>query len=126
MRKIIVLTVFILFVSCNKKNKIDNEISKIDITFDIERFDLMFSETTKESLSELKRNYPFLFSKSIPDSIWVARINDSLQKELRQEVKVAFKDFKQKQEIENLFKHLKYYNKTFREQRKYSRWLKIF
>ncbi|MBT8260037.1 MAG: gliding motility lipoprotein GldB, partial [Bacteroidia bacterium] len=32
-------------------------------------------------------------------------------------VKVAFKDFKQKQEIENLFKHLKYYNKTFREPR---------
>lgn len=117
MRKIIVLTVFILFVSCNKKNKIDNEISKIDITFDIERFDLMFSETTKESLSELKRNYPFLFSKSIPDSIWIARINDSLQKELRHEVKVAFKDFKQKQEIENLFKHLKYYYKTYRKPR---------
>ena len=59
MRKIIVLIVFILFVSCNKKNKIDNEISNIAITIDIERFDLMFSETNTESLSELKRNYPF-------------------------------------------------------------------
>ena len=117
MRKITIFLLLIFAFSCNKKSKLEKEISSINVNFKIERFDLMFSETSNESLSELKRNYPFLFSKSIPDSIWIARINDSLQKELRQEVKVAFKDFKQKQEIESLFKHLKYYNKTFREPR---------
>lgn len=117
MRKITIFLLLIFAFSCNKKSKLEKEISSINVNFKIERFDLMFSETSNESLSELKRNYPFLFSKSIPDSIWIARINDSLQKELRQEVKVAFQDFKQKQEIENLFKHLKYYNKTFREPR---------
>ena len=117
MRKITIFLLLIFAFSCNKKSKLEKEISSINVNFKIERFDLMFSETSNESLSELKRNYPFLFSKSIPDSIWIARINDSLQKELRQEVKVAFKDFKQKKEIESLFKHLKYYNKTFREPR---------
>ena len=117
MRKITIFLLLIFAFSCNKKSKLEKEISSINVNFKIERFDLMFSETSNESLSELKRNYPFLFSKSIPDSIWIARINDSLQKELRQEVKIAFKDFKQKKEIESLFKHLKYYNKTFREPR---------
>ncbi|MBT8259966.1 MAG: gliding motility lipoprotein GldB [Bacteroidia bacterium] len=114
MRKIAVFIALILFVSCNKKSEINSEISDIDITFDIERFDLMFNNTSEENLLELKTAYPFLFSKSIPDSIWVARLSDSLQKGLRNEVKNTFSNIKPLQtEIENLFKHLKYFDKTF-------------
>ena len=104
--------------SCNTTSKQEKEISKINVEFEIERFDQLFGETSEDNLPILIKTYPFLFSKSIPDSVWINRLHDSLQIELRNEVKNTFIDFEsQYSEIENLFKHLKYYNKTFREPR---------
>ena len=118
MRKTIFFLIVILIFSCNTESKQEKEISKINVEFEIERFDQLFGETSEENLPKLIQAYPFLFSKSIPDSIWINRLNDSLQIELRNEVKNTFRDFEpQYSEIENLFKHLKYYNKTFREPR---------
>ena len=118
MRKTIFFLILILFFSCNKESKQEKEISKVNVEFEIERFDQLFGETSEENLPNLIQTYPFLFSKSIPDSVWVNRLQDSLQIELRNEVKNAFVNFEpQYSEIESLFKHLKYYNKTFREPR---------
>jgi gliding motility-associated lipoprotein GldB len=118
MRKILIFLIVTLMVSCTTSGKQEKEISKIKVEFEIERFDLLFGDTSEKNLPKLKQAYPFLFSKSIPDSVWISRLHDSLQIELRNEVKNAFIDFEpQYSEIENLFKHLKYYNKTFREPR---------
>lgn len=112
----VLLGVFTL--SCEKDPKIDSKISGIRIDFEVERFDQLFSNSNPNNLPSLKQNYPFLFSSRIPDSIWVNKMKDTLQIKLAQEVSSVFNDFnKSKTEIRQLFQHLKYYFKEFKEPR---------
>ncbi|REE08062.1 gliding motility lipoprotein GldB [Winogradskyella pacifica] len=109
----ILLIVFTMF-SCDEESKIEQEIAKIEVDFNVERFDKAFYEATPKDLGQLKMEYPFMFSKQTPDSIWVNRINDTLQNEILQEVDIAFKDFKEpKEELIAMFQHIKYYDKVF-------------
>ena len=86
----------------------------MEVDFNVERFDKAFYEATPKDLGQLKMEYPFMFSKQTPDSIWVNRINDTLQNEILQEVDIAFKDFKEpKEELIAMFQHIKYYDKVF-------------
>ncbi len=87
------LVLLLVFSACKENNQIEKEISKVDIDFEIERFDLEFANAKPEDLSQLKSDYPFLFSVRIPDSVWVERINDPLQKELSHEVEKAYANF---------------------------------
>lgn len=110
-----VLVFLLLFLNaCKEDNQLEREISKIDVPFDVERFDLAFAQTTPAELPELKTDYPFLFSERIPDSVWVARLHDSLQIELSKEVEKEYESIDPvHDDIESLFQHLKYYDKTF-------------
>ena len=108
------LVLLLVFSACKENNQIEKEISKVDIDFEIERVDLEFANAKPEDLSQLKSDYPFLFSVRIPDSVWVERINDPLQKELSHEVEKAYANFDDVYEdIESLFQHLKISDKTF-------------
>ena len=110
----IFLILGLIFVSCDNDSKLENEIAKIDSNFQVERFDKAFLEATPKDLPKLKTAYPFLFSKRVPDSIWVYRINDTLQDQLLTEVNKAYPEFDTtKEELSSLFQHLKYYDKTF-------------
>lgn len=119
MKKIILcFTFLILILSCDNTSKTEDEISQLKVSFDVERFDRAFAEANPERLSQLKGAFPFLFSKHIPDSIWIQRMNDTLQKELHDEVAMIFEDFSGVEaDIESLFQHLKYYDKTFKTPR---------
>lgn len=119
MKKIIYLIILFLFAyACKKESKLEQTILKIPVEFDVERFDLAFAKSTPEQLTKLKEAFPFMFSKRIPDSIWVAKLKDTLQNQLNDEVESAFKDFKTtKTEITSLFQHIKYYDKTFKAPR---------
>jgi len=109
----ILLLGFMMF-SCEEESKIEQEIAKIEVDFTVERFDRAFSEAIPSDLPKLKTAYPFLFSKHTPDSIWVKRMNDTLQQEISQEVNKVFGDFKDvKEEMIAMFQHLKYYDKVF-------------
>jgi gliding motility-associated lipoprotein GldB len=113
-RIFIFLFLGLIFVSCDKDSKLESEIAKIETDFIIERFDKAFAKAVPEDLPELRQAYPFFFSKRVPDSVWVARINDTLQNQLLIEVNKAFPEFNEtKQELTRLFQHLKYYDKTF-------------
>lgn len=116
MKNVGFLVVLLLFFNaCKKESKVESEISKIDIDVKVERFDLAFSKAQPTDLPQLKSAYPFLFSERIHDSIWIERMNDSLQKELSTEVEKQFSNFDDVQDdIESLFQHLKYYDKTFK------------
>lgn len=108
----------LVLVSCEKESKEIKEIAKIPIEFDIERFDLEFGEVTSSSLLKLKEKYPFMFSKQYPDTFWINKIKDTLQQELHKETKKKFpKGLKEKEEIKQLFQHLKYYYPTFKTPR---------
>lgn len=105
---------FILFQGCKTDDKVAAEIEKIDVDFTVERFDRIFADAMPEDLGNLKNTFPFLFSKRIPDSVWVNRMNDTLQKQLLTAVDNQFNDFKStKSALSGLFQHLKYYDKGF-------------
>lgn len=114
-QRIFILIIFGLFFgSCDKDSKVENEIAKIEANFKIERFDKAFFNAGPEDLPNLKQVYPFLFSKHVPDSVWIYRMKDTLQGELLSEVNKTFIDLQTThKELEGLFQHLKYYDKTF-------------
>lgn len=87
MRKILSSIVIIgLAFSCAKDSKLEKEIAKINIEVNVERFDKLFAQVTPNGLPKLKEDYPFMFSKQYSDSVWIDRINDTLQQLLNKEV----------------------------------------
>jgi len=112
------LLVAIVFMSCNSESKVEKEIATIDIDMTVERFDRLFANADEASLPELKQAYPFMFSKRYNDSIWINRIQDTLQQQLNFEVDKTHGDFKNTEDnIYSLFQHLKYYFKEFKAPR---------
>ena len=112
------VVLLLIIFSCKKKDQIENEISKVDVSFTVERFDRAFANAKPEDLIQLKETFPFLFSKHVPDSVFIARMTDTLQNELLNEVDKKFNNFSTiEDDITRLFQHLKYYDATFSEPR---------
>lgn len=104
----IVLAISLIFIGCNDKDKVADEIQKIPLEIEISRFDREFASAKPEGLPRLRKMYPYLFPA--PDSVWLAKMQDSLQIELFQEVGNAFNSFDVEEEgLISLFKHVKYY-----------------
>ncbi|WP_242202666.1 gliding motility lipoprotein GldB [Aestuariivivens insulae] len=111
---VLLLIVLILTISCKKDNRLEQEIAKINIDINVERFDKLFSNAKIEDLPELKQAYPFMFAEKYPDSFWIAKKEDTLQQRLYEEVEKVFPNFNDETlEIESLFNHLKYYFPEF-------------
>jgi len=109
----ILFTVFTMF-SCDKESKVEQEIAKIEVDFTVERFDIAFAKAQPKDLTQLKKDYPFMFSKHTPDSVWINRITDTLQNEISKEVSQAFEDIEVvKEELVSMFQHIKYYDNVF-------------
>ncbi|GGW51716.1 gliding motility lipoprotein GldB [Arenibacter certesii] len=102
--------VLIALYGCKETDKTAEEVAKINVKLEVSRFDREFADAKPEDISELKKSYPYLFPESYPDSVWVAKAQDTLQVQLQQEVKSVFPDFdSQLTELESLFRHIKYY-----------------
>lgn len=113
-RKIIFLLYTLAFVSCNDKTEIKNEIAEVTVDFEVVRFDREFAKATPQKLVELKQEYPFLFPQQFSDSVWIAKLNDTIQHEIDTEVGKVFSSFEnQKVELHSLFQHIKYYFPEF-------------
>ncbi|MBA4746169.1 MAG: gliding motility lipoprotein GldB [Muricauda sp.] len=105
-----VLVVVLLFSSCGEMDKTEEEIDKVAIDLQISRFDQEFAKATANDIPKLKAKYPYLFPEQFPDSVWVAKLTDTLQVELSEEVAKAFGNFEQEsKDLESLFKHIEYY-----------------
>lgn len=105
----------LLISSCTDKNKLDVDTSKIDITLNVTRFDSLFFNTKPEELPKVKKQFGYLFPANVPDSIWLAKINNPDSRYLFDEVQKVFPDFKsQTEELSELFKHVKYYFPKFK------------
>ena len=103
-----VLSIFILLFGCNDSDTVEKEIATIPMDLKISRFDLEFASAGEEGLPALRKLYPYLFPA--PDSVWIAKMEDSLQIELFQEVGNAFRSFEDEEDgLNNLFRHVKYY-----------------
>lgn len=115
MRKFITLFIIVLSVaSCKKESQLERNIAEIDTDITVERFDKLFAESDIKDLPKIKRHYPFMFSEKYNDTFWIAKMQDTLQKQLYVEVEKVFSNFSStEQEIESLFNHLKYYFPEF-------------
>lgn len=99
-----------MFYGCNDTDQVEQAIQKIELDLKISRFDREFAEASPSDIPALKKTYPYLFPEQYADSVWVAKLQDTLQVKLLEEVYKAFADFdEQKEGLENLFKHIKYY-----------------
>ena len=99
-----------LFFSCKEEDKTAEAINKVQVDFEVVRFDRFFADASPNDISELKANYPYLFPKQYSDSVWVAKLTDTLQIELEDEVNKVFENFDEETEsIASLFQHFKYY-----------------
>lgn len=107
--------ILMFFMSCESKPKVEQEIAKVTADFQIERFDKALASKNGENLSELKKEYPFLFPSEMADSVWVNRIQSSLQQQIFNDVNLKFENLNDFElDLESLFKHLKYYDKAFK------------
>lgn len=108
------LIALVITISCKDEPALETEIAHINTDIKVERFDLLFANTTPENLPKLKKAYPFMFSEKYKDSFWIAKIADTLQVQLFDAVESEFKNFDETElEIESLFNHLKYYFPEF-------------
>ncbi len=119
MKRFYILTlVALVFMSCGNESKVEKEIAAIDVDLDVERFDRLFANADEASLPDLKQAYPFMFSKRYNDSVWINRIQDTLQQQLNNEVDKIHGDFKDTEDdIYRFYQHIVYYFKEFRTPR---------
>ncbi|MFV0248979.1 MAG: gliding motility lipoprotein GldB [Tenacibaculum sp.] len=107
---------FLVFflLSCKKEKLNAVDVSDVKIEFKLMRFDREFYRPDKK-LSQLKRQFPFLFPKEIPDSVWQNKRSDKYELELFSETQKLYKSTANlKAELSNLFKHIKHYKATFK------------
>jgi len=108
---------FIVFfiTGCSNTSRVEKEISRIPMEFELVRFDQQFASARPSDLSRLKREYPDFFPKQYPDSVWIAKMNDTLQNQLNTEVAKIFSESDELQDgLEDLFKHIAYYFPEFK------------
>ena len=105
----IILSFVFLIIQC-KKNNVKDEINSIPITINIDRFDKKFYNIDSFKLNDLKKEYSYLFPEKFDDIVWVNRRKDSLQLILKNAIEKKIENFDfVEDEINYLFKHLKYY-----------------
>ena len=109
-----ILIIFFVLAGCADRDKVEADIDRIQVDLKISRFDREFAKANTSDIPVLKKAYPYLFPVQFNDSVWVAKLRDSLQIELLSEVDNAFGDFsEEKDDLKLLFKHVKYYFPDF-------------
>ncbi len=104
------IPLFLVIMSCNHTPSKESEILSMPLELTLERFDKKFHLSPTEDLPQLKAHYPFLFPDRFNDSVWIRRQKDSLQLLLLENVEAKFPSMEPlENNLEYLFKHLKYY-----------------
>ena len=104
------LGIVLSVLSCADSSKVNPEIEKLAIDFKVKRFDKVLAQSTPSDIDNLKKEYPYFFSERYDNLYWTARMQDTLQKEIEDEVSKVFADEGETSaQLELLFKHIKYY-----------------
>ncbi len=108
-------TIGLLFFSCDKKSKVEKAVEEIPVEMKVVRFEQTFFDAKPENLADVKAEYPDFFPEGTPDAVWIDKMQHPQWRELYQEVEKKYKNFgTQQSEIEDLFKHIKYYFPTIK------------
>ena len=117
MRKILALFLAVILVSCVKNDAKKIDVSNTEVTFSLDRFDVDFYDNQNE-LSKLKQKYPFLFPKTVQDTVWNQKRENKDELELYTETQKVYATIDELHtELTSLFKHIKYYNPKFKSPR---------
>ena len=99
-----------LFISCDKKSKVEKAVEAIPMQLKADRFDKAFFETKPADLPKLKAQYPFFFPPGNDDRIWTDKMQNPQWHELYTEVEKKYSNFEpETDKIEALFRYIKYY-----------------
>ena len=111
MRKItFAIALTLALISCDNKSKVEKAVEAIPLEIMVERFDKLFFETPPQDLNKLKKEFPYFFPSGNDDSVWLDKMKNPLWRELYTEVQKRYSNFEPvKEDIETLFKHIKYY-----------------
>lgn len=111
MRKLAFLLMFTLFfISCDKKDKVEKAIEEVPVELTVERFDKVFYESDPNELSKIKQQFPYFFPEGNEDTVWINKMKNPLLKQVHDEVQKKFGNFqKERGNLEELFRHIKYY-----------------
>ena len=109
--RLLQLTLLLLvFWACQEQPKVRPEIEEIPVDLEVKRFDREFATATGTDLAQLKLRYPYLFPVQYADSIWLMKMQDTLQHSLYSEIDNTFGDFVEEETgLELLYKHIRYY-----------------
>lgn len=114
-KHISIILLLLMIISCDSKQEKSIDVSKINVDFSMNRFDVDFYTSTENSLDQTKEKYPFFFSANQHDSIWINKINNKDEKELFFETQKIYSDIMfLREDLELLFKYLKYYTPKFK------------
>lgn len=112
---LVVLPVFYCFFCCTSPTKNNLDLSNIDVNVQIKRFEKDFYGATSKTLSKVKKDYPYLFPKEMTDSISLSKISNKDEQDLNKEIEKKYSDIASlEKELVSLFKHIKYYNSSFK------------
>ena len=106
----LLLLAFLMWTGCGEESRIPEDIAAIPVTLEVHRFDRAFANAEPTDLPGLKAQYPYLFPPHYSDTVWLAKMRDTLQKELLEEVDATFNDFESVlHDLELFYKHVLYY-----------------
>jgi gliding motility-associated lipoprotein GldB len=109
-KQILAVLLVLAFASCDKKSKVEKAVEQIPVELKVDRFDKAFFEAKPNDLPNLKAEYPFFFPQGVDDKVWIEKMQNKDWRDLYAAVQKKYPDFgKQTSEIEDLFKHFKYY-----------------
>lgn len=80
-KPISILFILLLVVSCTKKDKLEVDVSGVDVNVEVHRFGRQFYTAGAEQLPKLKNEFPYLFPGAGNDSIWLQKIQDKDEQE---------------------------------------------
>lgn len=110
LKRLLFFCVLLTGWGCAEEDQRAEEISKIPVDLEVTRFDQRFARATPDSLVDLKQEFPYLFPRQYPDSVWVQKMNDTIQLELNRAVETVYPDLGEtRMELERLFQHIRYY-----------------
>ncbi|AZQ45255.1 gliding motility lipoprotein GldB [Nonlabens ponticola] len=118
LRVFVVLAFAKALSSCTSSSKQEAEISNIPLQVEFIKFHQEFDNLKPAELPTFQSEYPVFFPASVPDSIWLAKLQgrDTIHNLLMNAVNEA--DFKYDQlqdEVEDVMRHVKYYFPEFKE-----------
>ena len=99
----------LLMISCEELSEREQAIQSIEINVDVDRFDLAFARAMPADLDEIKQQYPLFFPTQYPDSIWIAKMSDTLHLAIEESVAEVFPDdARLTTQCQDLFGHIQY------------------